>query len=262
MNRRDFISAASITPALAVPGIHMQSADVFQDQQYYELRTYVQRVGPHKQRLDQFLKDAAIPAWNRHGIENVGVFSTLFGPNAPSLYVLLVHSSMESVGSLRAKLAGDEQYQSDAKDFLSSPLADPAYTRIESALFRAFSGMPILAVPQAAANNQQRIFELRIYESHSEPAAIRKVEMFNKGEIDIFLATGLTPVFFGEAIIGDKLPNLTYMLTFKDMADRDNSWSNFRAHPDWKAMSADPYYKDTVSNITSIILRPASYSQL
>ena len=92
---------------------------------------------------------------------------------------------------------------------------------------------------------------------------LRKVEMFNEGgEIAIFKKTGLTPVLFGETIIGPNLPNLNYMLAFKDMADRDQKWQVFRDDPDWKKLSGDPTYRDTVSNITDIILRPAAYSQI
>ncbi|HSV99469.1 MAG TPA: NIPSNAP family protein [Sedimentisphaerales bacterium] len=94
-------------------------------------------------------------------------------------------------------------------------------------------------------------------------AGRKKVEMFNEGvEIAIFRKTGLNPVMFGETIIGSNLPNLTYMLAFKDMAERDQRWQVFRDDPDWKKLSADPAYKDTVSNITDIILRPTEYSQI
>lgn len=268
MNRRDFVATAgiaSIAPIAAsseLTGLTEGASAGKADQQFFELRKYTSRVGPHKGKLAKFLESTAIPAWNRHGIANVGVFNVMYGPNAPTTYVLLAHSTLASVGMLRDKLAGDKKYQTDGADFLSASLADPGYTRIESSLFKAFSEMPEVAVPAGAEENAPRIFELRIYESHSDAAAIRKVEMFNNGEIPIFLKTGLTPVFFGEAMVGEKLPNLTYMLTFKNMADRDESWSKFIAHPDWKKMSADPYYKDTVSNITSIILRPLPFSQL
>ncbi len=268
MNRRDFVATAgiaSIAPIVASSELSDTTNPASSgkaDQQFFELRKYTSRVGPHKAKLAKFLETTALPAWNRHGIANVGVFNVMYGPNAPTTYVLLAHNTLASAGMLREKLAGDEKYQTDGAEFLSATLADPGYTRIESSLFKAFSGMPEVAVPAGAAENTPRIFELRIYESHSEAAAIRKVEMFNNGEIPIFLKTGLTPVFFGEAIIGEMLPNLTYMLTFKDMADRDESWGKFIAHPDWKKMSSDPYYKDTVSNITSFILRPLPFSQL
>lgn len=268
MNRRDFVATAgiaSLAPIAASNELSAPSERVFEakaEQQFFELRKYINRVGSHKGRLANFLEKTAIPAWNRHGIAHVGVFNVMYGPNAPTTYVLLAHNTLASVGMLRAKLASDKKYQTDGAEFLSASLADPGYTRIESSLFKAFSEMPEVAVPAGAAENASRIFELRIYESHSEAAAIRKVEMFNNGEIPIFLKTGLTPVFFGEAMIGEKLPNLTYMLTFKNMADRDESWGKFIAHPDWKKMSSDPYYKNTVSNITSIILRPLPFSQL
>ena len=268
MNRRDFVATtglAGLAPMVVSGSSHENEKSAHVNnaaQQFFELRKYTSRVGPHKAKLAKFLENTAVPAWNRNGIAHVGVFNVMYGPNAPTTYVLLAHNSLASVGMLREKLASDKQYQTNGAEFLAATLADPGYTRIESSLFKAFSGMPEVAVPAGAQENEPRIFELRIYESHSEAAAIRKVEMFNNGEIPIFLDTGLTPVFFGEALIGEKLPNLTYMLTFKDMADRDESWSKFIVHPDWKKMSSDPYYKDTVSNITSIILRPLPFSQL
>jgi hypothetical protein len=107
-----------------------------------------------------------------------------------------------------------------------------------------------------------RIFELRRYESHNIKAGKLKVEMFDEGEIDVFRKTGLTPVFFGETLVGDLMPNLLYMLTFENMAERDAAWDRFRVHPDWKRMAAMERYKDTVSNISDTILQPASFSQV
>ena len=45
--------------------------------------------------------------------------------------------------------------------------------------------------------------------------------------------TGLRPVFFGETLFGRLMPNLTYMLAFKDMADRDKNWDTFRTSAQW-----------------------------
>jgi hypothetical protein len=52
------------------------------------------------------------------------------------------------------------------------------------------------------------------------------------------------------------------MVTHGDMAARDEHWQAFIDHPDWKAMSGDPYYADTVSNISNVVLRPTGYSQI
>ncbi len=69
--------------------------------------------------------------------------------------------------------------------------------------------MPVMEIP---AKNE-RIFELRCYESPSESAGQKKISMFNDaGEIDIFKKVGARPVFFGETIIGERRPSLTYVV--------------------------------------------------
>ena len=47
-------------------------------------------------------------------------------------------------------------------------------------------------------------------------------------------------------------------------AAREKSWGAFRDSPDWKKLSSTPGYTDPeiVSNITTVFLRPASYSQI
>ena len=124
--------------------------------------------------------------------------------------------------------------------------------------------MPKLEVPTGAYAGASRVFELRTYESHSKKANKKKIEMFNEGEIAIFRRAGLQPVFFGETLIGTRMPNLTYMLVYEDMAARDKHWSAFGADPEWKKLSSTPGYTDPeiVSNISNLFLRPAAYSQI
>jgi hypothetical protein len=103
---------------------------------------------------------------------------------------------------------------------------------------------------------------MRTYQSHSNRAALNKLKMFNAGEVPIFRRAGLTPVFFGETLIGSGMPSLTYMLTFADMAARDKAWNDFSNDPEWKSLSTDPQYRDNVSAISDIILRHAGYSEI
>jgi len=227
--------------------------------QYFELRKYHLLYGSKQRDLHDFLGDVAVPAFNRIEIQPVGVFTVAYGPNSPSVYLLLPHPDLTSVESARHRLAEDQTYVSSGEDFLKRPLSDPSYVRYESSLMKAFEGMPMLETP---LDSDGRIFELRVYESHTDEAALRKIEMFNNGEIPIFREVGLHPVFFAETLIGEKLPNLTYMLAFENMAERDAAWGRFSDHPDWKELSGDPYYADTVSAITDFILRPTAYSQV
>ena len=257
MNRRTFLASS----ALAAPLAHQVAfgAGGSRAPQYFELRKYHLLYGSKQRDLHDFLGEVALPAFNRIGIDPVGVFTVAYGPNSPSVYLLLPHPDLASVESARNRLAEDQVYVESGADFLKRPLSDPSYVRYESSLMKAFDGMQTVETP---IDTDGRIFELRVYESHTDEAALRKIEMFNNGEIPIFREVGLHPVFFAETLIGEKLPNLTYMLAFENMAERDAAWERFIDHPDWKALSADSYYAESVSAITDFILRPTAYSQV
>ena len=53
-------------------------------------------------------------------------------------------------------------------------------------------------------------------------------------------------------------------LGIENMAGREKSWSSFSSDPEWQKLRATPGYSDAdiVSNITTIFLRPAAYSQI
>jgi hypothetical protein len=263
MKRREFLasSLAASAPSTLIAG---GPATDQSRPEYYEVRQYHLRRGPQVKLTDDFLREAALPAWKKLGLGPIGVFNTSIGPDTPTVYVLIPHPSLESVATTAARLLADPDYQRAGASFLNAPSTDPAYVRTESALLAAFESIPRLEIPPAAAENRPRIFELRTYESHSEKAHLKKVEMFKLGEIAIFRRTGLRPVFFGRTLIGSKLPNLTYMLTFDDMAARDKNWAAFIADPEWKKLSTTPGYTDgeIVSNITNLLLAPTPYSQI
>ena len=258
MKRREFLAAASIAPIAGVSSLAAADSGDGK-QQYFEFRQYHLNVGSKKNMVGNFLRKVGIPAMNRIGIGPVGVFNTMYGPNSPTLYVLMVHKSLDTVMNSASLLMVDDQYRKAGAEFIDTPLSESAYVRMESSLMVAFKGLPQLRVPE----KKPRIFELRTYESHSIKASKKKIEMFNEGgEIKVFLKTGLQPVFFGETLIGPKMPNLTYMLVFDDLVDRDAKWKVFGGDPEWKKLRSNPEYKETVSNITDIILRPTSYSQI
>lgn len=258
MERREFLTGAALTGA-AMTSLGANAEETPVAQEYYEHRTYELLPGDRNGAIHEFLEKAAIPAWNRLGIGPVGVFTGIHGGAWTNLEVLLPHDSMAGVAAARAALAADAEFLEAGKDFLKAPVDSPEYVRYASSLMVSFTGLPKVEKPA----QKDRIFELRTYESHSEKAAKKKIEMFNEGgEIAIFRETGLTPVFFGETLIGPRLPNLTYMLVFDDMDDHAASWQNFIGNEKWKELSADPQYKDTVSNIHNRILRPLSYSQI
>jgi hypothetical protein len=261
MKRRDFLAstlAASAGLASASAAGAQESKAATRD--YYELRVYHLTNGSKVKLMHSYLREAAVPALNRIGIKPVGVFNTLVGPDSPSLYVLLPHRSLESVATLEERLRTDAEYVKNGAEFLTAPASDPVYVRYQSSLMLAFSSHPRITAPPKG----KRIFELRTYESSSKNYNLNKVEMFNSGEVDIFIRSGFHPVFFGEKLIGERMPNLTYMLSIGSIEERDKAWQAFSADPQWKKLTASPKFSSgpNVVNITNYFLTPAPYSQI
>jgi hypothetical protein len=261
MKRRHFLAALgplAMAPITLRAGEHAPGDD---DRQYLEWIHYTLPARRDK-RVEEYFEIAAIPALNRLGIKDVGVFSMMYGPNAPSLYVLIPHDSATSVMGWQEKLLDDAEYSKAARTYNESTISEPAFKHFDRGLMRAFSGIPKVESPKEALGSK-RIFELRIYQSHNYLKGQKKIHMFNEGgELQIFRDTGLRPVFFGETLFGPLMPNLSYMLAFKDMTDRDQSWAKFRVDERWEVLRKLDEYKDTVSNITDFILRPARCSQI
>jgi hypothetical protein len=80
----------------------------------------------------------------------------------------------------------------------------------------------------------------------------------------LFRKLNITPVFFGEMIAGTNMPNLTYMVAFESLAEREKAWGTFGSHPEWVKMRSQPGVSDgeIVSNITNMIVRPTAYSMI
>ena len=232
--------------------------------EFYQLRRYRMQSGPQTALVDGFVGGALIPALNRMELGPVGAFHVDVGPETPTLYVLIPGSSVEALATVDLRLTEDAAFMKAAAPFWSAPATAPAFMRYESSLLLAFEGWPKLRVPAGTATKAKRMFQLRTYESPSHAAHVRKVEMFNHGEFEIFEKAGCSPVFFGDALTGERLPKLTYMLAFADVAELNAGWDRFRNAPAWKKLSGDPRYayEQIVSNIDNLYLSPTGYSQI
>ena len=267
IDRRSFLAgSAAAAAAVTVSGSSSGAEDKKSPQEYYELRAY-RIANTEKQAIikDYFAK-ALVPALNRMGIDRVGVFGVMKKKDSDAedltLWALIPYKTLDLMTALNGKLAADTAYQSAAKAFLVGSKQDPMYTRIESWLMKAFEGIPVIELPAETKAGKDRIFEMRVYESHNEDAARRKVHMFNNGEMQVMRDTKLAPVFFGEMLIGGNVPNLTYMLSAPDMESHKAHWKAFGAHPEWNRMKVMKMYKGTVSKIYNYFLKPLKCSQI
>jgi hypothetical protein len=266
IDRRSLLAGATLGGVMLASGeAGAQPQAAAAAPEIYELRTYHLVNGPMKARLDAYLQNAFIPAARRAGCGPVGAFTVAIGPDSPSVHVLVSYPSIAEFAALPGRLAADPNYGKDAAPFLDATPEGPPYASLDVKLMRAFPHFPRVDVPDAAGSNKARIFELRTYFSHSEKAGMTKIGMFDTGgEIEIFRRTGLKPVFFGQDLTGHRLPSLTYMLTFPDLATRERNWSAFGADPAWRTLSATRGLTnpDIVTSIDNQILSPTPYSQI
>ena len=251
-------AAATLLPAVSNA---MENASPTATTEYYELRVYNLKDDVQQKLVEDYLKNAAIPALNKLGVKHVGVFTELKPAGQTKIFVLTQYNSIVHFSAAEDSMAKDASLMRKGAAYLNAPATQPAYERIESSFLKAFTHFPTLTAPE----KKQRIFELRQYQSASEAAGKKKIEMFNdRGEIDIFKRLEFNPVFWGETVIGTQRPNLTYMLSFDDLAAKDAHWKEFGSDTQWHEISAVPDYADAllVSKITSTLLLPADFSQI
>jgi len=120
----------------------------------------------------------------------------------------------------------------------------------------------------AGGHSSVPIRDNAIYELADALIKVREFEFpvkFTDTTRVFFAKAGAAGVFYADALIGPRLPSLTYMLSFPDVASLEAGWEKFSSDPDWKKLSSDPQFKldpPTVSNISSIVLRPLACSQV
>jgi hypothetical protein len=265
LQRRQFLTSSLAAAAVALkPGQAPAQTSAGKAREFYELRKYQLASGPEPKLLQAYLADALIPALNRMGFSPIGAFTLDLGPQTPATYVLIPSNSLESLVTTELQLAKDEEFMKAAAPFWNAPATAPGFVRIESSLMIAFEGWPRLVVPPVTAQKGKRVFQLRTYESPSQQDHQRKVEMFHSGEFEIFQRAGFWQVFFGDTLIGPRLPQLTYMVSFPDVSEIDVKWNAFRSDPQWVKLAAQPKFSSEaiVSNIDNLVLRPASFSQI
>jgi len=265
MERRQFLSASVAASALAVTrNATAQAASPTPGPEFYQIRRYALINGPQTKLTESYFADALLPALTRLGIGPVGAFRLEFGPETPAFYLVISSSNLPTLAALDLHLVEDAAFLQAAAPFWDATAAAPPFQRVESWLLSAFPGWPKLTPPPGAGTKAKRILQLRTYESPSNGDHVRKVEMFHSGEFEIFLKAGFHPVFFGDTLIGSRMPSLTYMVSFADQAELEAKWNLFRDDPNWKKLSSSPRYASDqiVTTISNLILSPLGCSQV
>lgn len=259
-----FLMSLAMTPPVPSYAAAPEGTNSDAGSQFYEVRNYVLGENGDTKALDAYLQSALIPALTRQGIGPIGAFeptaSDETGTN--SIFVVIPYSRLSDMAQSQDKLADDEVYQAAAFDYLNRPYNEAPYERIQSEVLSSMACWPKAIVAEGSLANADRVYELRLYESATEKIAETKVDMFNSGEVPIFLDCEIQPIFIGKCIAGPQMPSMTYLTTYPSEAARLKSWDAFRAHPDWAKLKVVPKYLNTVSRIDKFVLKAKAYSQM
>src|ERR1700732_3535975 len=104
------------------------------------------------------------------------------------------------------------------------------------------------------------IYELRIYRSvpGRTPALLSR---FDNQTLRIWEKHGIRQAGFWTTLIGNSNQEITYLLAWDSMAERETRWGAFLADPAWAAVVAETE-KDgqLVESISSQLLAPTAFS--
>lgn len=104
------------------------------------------------------------------------------------------------------------------------------------------------------------IYELRIYRCVPGrlPALLTR---FRDHTLPIWEKRGIRQAGFWTTLVGDSHLEITYMLAWDSLADRQKRWDAFLADPEWQAVAAETE-KDgqLVENIRNQLLLPTVFS--
>jgi hypothetical protein len=233
--------------------------------EYYLLRIYHCSAQQQIDHIDDYLQNTYIPFMHKMGIKKVGVFTPIDNATTidKKIYVWLPLKNIQQVEAINKNMEQFDPMGNQKMIHLENADSSLPYNRIETVLSIAFKGLPQYEKTSSLtkSNPDERIFEFRNYESPTENAHLRKVHMFNEGdEIGLFKRLNFNAIFYAKVIAGGNMPNLIYMTSFNNMADRDAHWKAFVEDAYWKKISTDPKYLNAVNKHEVILMKAKPYA--
>jgi hypothetical protein len=107
---------------------------------------------------------------------------------------------------------------------------------------------------------KQMVYELRIY--RCVPGRLPALlDRFENHTLRIWERHGIRQAGFWTTLIGKSSQEITYMLAWDSMAEREKRWKAFLTDPEWIAVAARAERDgQLVENISSQLLAPVEFS--
>jgi hypothetical protein len=106
------------------------------------------------------------------------------------------------------------------------------------------------------------IYELRVYEAALGQMGKLQAR-FRDHTIGIWEKHGIRPIGFWTTLVGNSNNELTYILAWESLADREIRWSAFLKDPAWQKVREESERDGPiVAKINNQLLEPTSYSAI
>jgi hypothetical protein len=257
MDRRSFVQLAGGAAVLSAWNSRAQQPG--RKTRIYRLEYFICRQGSQTARINEFLS-SQVPVLTKN-TQAFGVFNSLIGTHQPATVVLSGFPSIEEMETADDRIRRNADYQRALEKLESG--AEPPYDRADRVLLRATDFSPEI-VPLAEKPKTPRIFELRIYHSPTERQLRYLHERFVGAEIAIFHRSGVHPILYADTLAGPNMPNLTYLMPFASLADREKAWDAFGADPEWAKAREESITRggQIVAENEISLLRPTPFSPI
>jgi hypothetical protein len=230
---------------------------------YYVIQIYHCSSQKQINNIDLYLKNTYLPFLHQTGIKKVGVFAPLANDTAldKKLYVWVPLKTLNQLDKLDQAIEKLDPMGDDPLIHLEMADSSAPYTRIEKIITKSFKYTPNYQKKSELTVSPDRIFEYRSYESLNENLHLKKVHMFNEGdEIGVFTRNHFNAIFYSKVIAGARMPNMIYMTSFNNIADRDAHWKAFSKDPVTKKIFALPEYQKTVTTNETVLMKARDYA--
>lgn len=222
--------------------------------QFYTLESYKLKAGTELPRLHEFFSKTLVPRLNGFWSGPKIFLEAVVASHLPQLISIYGFSSLDELWSMHHKVNSDADL-GKAFEALESGV-EPAYETADSMLLEAAPYSPEIILPASA---KARIFELRVYHSPTYRQLAALHQRFSGPEIKIFHRVGIHPILYSSTLIGPNLPNLTYLIPFDSLGDRERAWAAFSADPEWVKVRKDSIEKHgQISSVQNISLWKAT----
>ncbi len=211
------------------------------------LEQFFLKNGTQPARIHEYLGKAGLPALERAVAGPKIVLEAVVAAHMPQVAVLVGFDSLAQYGGLREKLRADKDLPAAFSAWERGD--EPPYEYYTTSLLEATDYCP--EVKPDSERKTPRIFELRTYHSPTWRQLAALHERFAGPEIRIFHRSGVHPILYTQTIIGQQMPNLTYLIPFENLAEREKAWAAFGSDPEWVKVRKESV--DRYGQISSVI---------